>query len=115
MERRAAILAVGLTLPLVLYGIPYAYAATTSSTYGVLQAFSVPPNSAKGVEGACNPGDYVTGGGYSLSFGYQPDLNIRISHALPAQGPNPSGCSTYVTNTSPSSTERGQAQVIWPS
>jgi len=33
MERRALVLALALTLPLALYGVPYAYAATTQSTY----------------------------------------------------------------------------------
>jgi hypothetical protein len=36
MERRALVLALALTLPLALYGIPYAYALTTQSTYVVL-------------------------------------------------------------------------------
>jgi len=35
MERRALVLALALTLPLGLYGIPYAYAATTQTTYMV--------------------------------------------------------------------------------
>src|SRR2546425_896987 len=33
MERRALVLALALTLPLLLYGIPYAYAVSTQSTY----------------------------------------------------------------------------------
>jgi hypothetical protein len=65
MERRALILALSLTLPLALYGIPYAYAATTSSSYIVftshdLVATSVPPTDL-GV--SCHTGDYATGGG----------------------------------------------------
>jgi hypothetical protein len=33
MEKRALILALALTIPLALYGIPYAYASVTSSDY----------------------------------------------------------------------------------
>jgi hypothetical protein len=65
MERRALVLALSLTLPLALYGIPYAYAATTSSSYVVfnthtLIATDVPPTDL-GV--SCHAGDYATGGG----------------------------------------------------
>jgi hypothetical protein len=58
MERRALVLTLALTLPLGLYGIPYAYAATFSSTYVV---------SAHGTfdfaDVHCSTGDYATGGG----------------------------------------------------
>jgi hypothetical protein len=58
MEKRALVLALALTLPLALYGIPYAYAATVSSSYvvssGQNEAFV-----------HCKTGDYATGGGFS--------------------------------------------------
>jgi hypothetical protein len=65
MERRALVLALSLTLPLALYGIPYAYAATTSSSYVVttshtLIASDVPPTD---LTANCHSGDYATGGG----------------------------------------------------
>jgi hypothetical protein len=59
MEKRAVILALALTLPLALYGIPYAYAATSSSSY-VVKADSFPLTNA---HVHCNAGDYATGGG----------------------------------------------------
>jgi hypothetical protein len=65
MEKRALVLALSLTLPLALYGIPYAYAATTSTTYVVanthtLLSTDVPPTD---IGANCNSGDYATGGG----------------------------------------------------
>jgi hypothetical protein len=62
MERRAAVLALALTLPLVLYGVPYAYAVTTSSTYVVNDVASATTSSLV-VRVHCNTGDYATGGG----------------------------------------------------
>jgi hypothetical protein len=57
MERRALVLVLALMLPLALYGIPYAYASTTSSSYLV-------SNIGNGaVYAHCNTGDYATGGG----------------------------------------------------
>lgn len=64
MEKRALVLALSLTLPLALYGIPYAYAATSSSyvvsTSHTLVATDVPPTDIKA---SCHSGDYATGGG----------------------------------------------------
>src|SRR5436853_409009 len=60
MERRGLVLALALTIPLALYGLPYAYAATTSSTY-VVFGLNVPDRAAADVH--CNSGDYATGGG----------------------------------------------------
>src|SRR6267143_1152327 len=58
MERRASVLALALTVPLILYGLPYAYASVTSSSYII--------SASNGLDYAgahCNPGDYATGGG----------------------------------------------------
>jgi hypothetical protein len=63
MERRALVLTLALTLPLTLYGIPYAYAATTSSTY-ILHTFGTTSANVH-----CNSGDYATGGGASGTSG----------------------------------------------
>ena len=64
MEKRALVLALSLTLPLAIYGIPYAYAATSSSyvvsTSHTLVSTDVPPTDL-GV--SCHSGDYATGGG----------------------------------------------------
>lgn len=66
MERRALVLALALTLPLALYGIPYTYAAVTSSAY-VKSGVS---NGAFQADVACNSGDYATGGGASMNPGH---------------------------------------------
>lgn len=44
-ERRALLLALALTLPLLLYGVPYAYAAQTSSSYTVESTIAVAASS----------------------------------------------------------------------
>ena len=61
LERRALVLALGLALPLVLYGVPYAYASVTSASYSVYGGGGATPHAASHFEVYCNPGDYVTG------------------------------------------------------
>ena len=63
VQSRAIVLVLALTLPLALYGIPYAYATTVGSTYvkyAVGVATEVTPNII--VKVSCNSGDYATGG-----------------------------------------------------
>jgi len=68
METRALVLALALSLPLAFYGIPYAYASTTSSSYEVLgNDVDVPAGGVVAATATCNSGDYVTGGGWSIS------------------------------------------------
>jgi hypothetical protein len=69
VEKRAGILALALTFPLLLYGVPYAYATTMSSSYELNSTFGAPANT-QGFEAwvTCDSGDYVTGGGFSISF-----------------------------------------------
>jgi len=62
MERRAVVVALALTLPLALYGVPYAYAVTTSSTYLVHDSAAA-TTSTLVVRVHCTTGDYATGGG----------------------------------------------------
>jgi len=66
VERRALILALALTVPLALWGIPYVYAATTSSSYVAYTGFTVSGPGEGNAIASCNPGDYATGGGYGL-------------------------------------------------
>jgi hypothetical protein len=74
MEMRALVLGLALTLPLALYGIPYAYAATTSSSYVVesdsSHSTTVQPLTTGNNAVLCNPGDYATGALYML-WGFQ--------------------------------------------
>jgi len=69
MESRALILALALTIPLVLYGIPYAYAATTTSSYVVTATGTANPSSFLSLSAHCNPGDFATGGGFTSHLG----------------------------------------------
>jgi hypothetical protein len=69
MEKRALVLALALTLPLALYGIPYAYANTVSSSYVVSSSTSQIVH--------CNPGDYANGGGGIVASG-----SIRASEPV---------------------------------
>jgi hypothetical protein len=113
LERHALVLALALMLPLALYGIPYAYAATMSSTYAVLQSFSASPQTEVIAQADCKPGDYLTGGGYVFNGGFQPDLKVQSSYGvLPDHGPNPTIWNFEVYNSSPSSTEGGYLQAI---
>lgn len=76
MERRALVVALALTLPLALYGIPFAYAATNTSTYQITSpVVAIVSGETIGATALCNPGDVATGGGFAdlggigLSFG----------------------------------------------
>jgi hypothetical protein len=69
MERRALVLALALALPLALYGVPYAYAATASSSYVVKQSNVVGTGTQIDASVHCNPGDYATGGGVNPQEG----------------------------------------------
>jgi hypothetical protein len=83
MERRALLLALALTLPLILYGIPYAYAATISSSYVVNAAeLFVPAHSGASSTAFCHAGDYATGGGF-LNVG--PIGVVLVTESAPPQ------------------------------
>jgi len=62
MERHALVLVLALMVPLALYGIPYSYAVTTSSSYVVKSSASAAASSFGITTSSCNPGDYATGG-----------------------------------------------------
>jgi hypothetical protein len=69
MERRAVVLTLALTVPLALYGVPYAYAITVGSTYVMSSSTSQIVH--------CNAPDYATGGGGVVASG-----SIRASEAV---------------------------------
>jgi len=82
MERRALVLALALKLPLALYGIPFAYAAATQSTYAVATTQDCPSNSCSFIVPlTCNsPSDY------SLQYGVYYDRlpsDARVDGAIP--------------------------------
>jgi hypothetical protein len=81
MERRALVLALALAIPLALYGIPYSYASTFSSSYENRFVGTVDANSNTAGIARCNSGDYGTGGGYIVN-----DPNVKISLSVPATG-----------------------------
>jgi hypothetical protein len=86
MERRALVVALALTLPLALYGVPYAYATITSSSY-VNNNSSTTNDTTGGVRANCNSGDYATGGGYMVN-----DASVGVLTSEPTVGghfPNP--------------------------
>jgi hypothetical protein len=62
MERRVLAVALVLTVPLAFYGIPYAYAVQTSSSYQVKVSATATDDSFPLIA-YCNGGDYATGGG----------------------------------------------------
>jgi hypothetical protein len=78
MERRAILLALALTLPLALYGIPYAYASTTSSSYEKIGDYvTIHTQGSGNAVVFCNSGDYSTGGGFTMDR--VPGLSITDS------------------------------------
>src|SRR5256885_7717002 len=70
LERRALVVALMLAIPLISYGVPYAYAATTSSTYVVENDYDHRTTVQRVNYGnnavLCNSGDYATGALYML-------------------------------------------------
>jgi hypothetical protein len=85
MERRALVLALALTLPLALYGVPYAYASQVSTSYTALWHDVVLPNQTVTDVATCTSGDYVTGGGWEGTA----RIVVYTSEAQPF-GPGPS-------------------------
>jgi hypothetical protein len=86
MEKRAIVLALALTLPLALYGIPYAYATITSSAYVISRTIQVPPSGSGPENVKCNTGDYATGvGGYD-HLGNK--LTVQSLEPIDASGTN---------------------------
>ncbi len=84
MNLRALFVILALTLPLVLYGIPYAYAATSTSSYQVHNFVTIPNDSTiHEVDAVCNSGDYAVGGGYNTAVG---NLNEVVFGAIPTTG-----------------------------
>jgi hypothetical protein len=89
MERRALVLALALTLPLALYGVPYAYATVTSTTYVVGTFYTVPASTTATLyDSVCNGGDYATGGGVNAAVG---NGNEIVLGSIPTKGDNPLG------------------------
>ncbi len=65
MERGSLVVALALTLPLAMYGIPYAYAATVGQTIVVFADQTIAATDSVPYElfAHCPAGDYATGGG----------------------------------------------------
>ncbi len=62
-SRRHKLLLLILTVPLLLYFVPYASAAISSSSYVVYATQDGTGNSATSAAAVCSTGDYATGGG----------------------------------------------------
>lgn len=91
MKIHALLLALVLTLPLLLYGVPYAYASTTSSTYEVYNLGTLTTlNTPTTFTANCNPADYATGGGFSVGEG------VIVLDSKPSTQVNPTGWSILV-------------------
>ena len=87
MEKRAVVLALALTLPMALYGIPYAYATVTSATYLVGNFYTVPASSTATLyDAVCNSGDYATGGGVNAAVG---NGNEKVLGSIATKADNP--------------------------
>jgi hypothetical protein len=79
---------------LALYGVPYAYASQVSSSYTATWNDVVLPHAIVTDSATCNPGDYVTGGGYQGT-----SRIIGHSSAPPFLGPGPNRWQVTAENT----------------
>jgi len=97
MNRNQKIFILTLAIPLVLYGAPYAYAATVSSSYVVSNTLWVITPATYSLTATCNTGDYATGGGaefpvstgniiYSLPVGTAPPTGWAATAYYPGSG-----------------------------
>jgi hypothetical protein len=103
VERRALVLALALTLPLALYGIPFAYAASTQTTYVVnSDNVSIAPADIKNIVVAC-----TSSSDFALHYGHQHVEIISVYGAYPMRsavfaantGDIPNGWSVALHNT----------------
>jgi hypothetical protein len=101
MEKRAIVLALALTLPLVLYGVPYAYAISTQSTYVVRATGAITENS-QGIVMCSSPSDSTLHYAFSR-FALPPDsVNfIQVPSSLEWAVPLDSAQSPASTNENP--------------
>jgi hypothetical protein len=98
MERRAALLALALTLPLALYGIPYAYASATSD-HVVRSTLTVTSLNSATVIVNCPSIDYAVSGGYTpAGFALSKD-NVEELPDIIANYPTLGGVQTITGQT----------------
>jgi hypothetical protein len=102
MEKRALVLALALTLPLALYGIPYAYAATTQSTYVVRGFLSIPANGNNSIALRCSsPSDstlHFAAAGGTAGVSVTEAIWLNSFGNAPATGDIPNGWEIFMHN-----------------
>jgi hypothetical protein len=106
MERRALVVALALTLPLVLYGIPFAYAAVKTTGYTARSDYVVASLSAGYFSATCNGGDFATGGGWLGNGLFTKSSFPTLGGNEAASGTVPDGWTVYTENHD-TSTPRG--------
>jgi len=117
MERRALVLALALTLPLALYGIPYAYAVTTQSTYVKQDQGVVPASSSLAFHLQCSSSSDFTQH-WSSEHERSNLVEIRAVDALnnngltALNGDNPNGWLIVIHNPSSSNAIFESVQII---
>jgi hypothetical protein len=104
MEKRAAVLALALTLPLVLYGIPYAYAATTTLGYTARSDYVLGAFTANYFSATCIGGDFATGGGWLANSLHTLSSFPTLAGNVAAAGTVPDGWMVYTENPTSSAT-----------
>lgn len=98
MRRDLRILVLVLTIPLLLYGVGYAYAVQTTGSYANRTSIlSIAAGSGESATIYCNSGDFATGGGFEGLGGLGPQLNFYNSR--PNSVTQPTGW--YVTVNNP--------------
>ncbi len=119
MEKRAAVLALALTFPLVLYGVPYAYAIATQSTYVVEKFQQIPkdtvyPSVVVDVVMCSTSSDFTQ----HFTTIHGPDVSIvdtvllNSGQLYATTGDNPNGWRIDARNPNPSFDEALDVQII---
>ncbi len=106
MKKRVVALALALRLPLALYGVPYTYALTTQSTYGVRTSLAIGSGVTSEVKIRCLSFSDSTEH-YSVSA---PQFRVDLVELLTSTGTfgstsdTPNGWDLFLTNTAGSAT-----------
>jgi len=78
-----------LLIPIVLYFVPYTYAATTSTDYVVTGSSQIGESIMLAVNLECNSGDYAISGGYKLDFISDVAAVPKVASSYPTLGASP--------------------------
>ncbi len=94
MRRDSKILVLVLTIPLLLFGMGYAYAQQSTGTYVIGETTPMPAYAPIVLDADCYSGDYATGGGHLFTGPVEQNAvqSYPIPYTVPGtEGPQPTG------------------------